>query len=285
MSRTSELPKHLFDTAMEFPRAAAAFFSLAANNLTTREKSIGKERPVLVLPGIGTGDITTIPLRHSIKARGFSAYGWGDGGISRGLTDKEIKTRLCNRLDGITQKHGEKVSVVGWSLGGLLGNVASQLYPYMVSRTISLGSPHIVGMRPDDGVIPGLHRVYNWLNGESPSPEYFAMLVQQSPVPTTSVFSLSDGVVNGHACIRPGNHFTQNIEILGASHCGLGLHPLAFKIVANRLSHAEEAWKPYKAEPGLRLHKDVPVPSRDEVGQALRSYLERNFSPTPLAAA
>lgn len=287
MSRTSELPKHLFDTAMEIPRAAAAFFSLAADNLTTREKPIGQGRPVLVLPGIGTGDLTTVPLRRYLKARGFAVYGWGDGGISRGLTDGEFD-RLRKRLDYITDRHAEKVGGVGWSLGGMLINDGSQLFTKKINCTVTLGSPHFVGMMPDDGVIPGLHRLYELLNGEPPSPKYFSMLVEQSPVPTTSIFSLSDGVVDGRACIRPGNHHTQNIELRDVSHCGLGLHPMAFRIVADRLAHPQGQWSPYKVpENGrCREHLDIPVPAPDEIERAIGNYFKRHpSSAAHLAAA
>ena len=72
-------------------------------------------------------------------------------------------------------------------------------------------------------------------------------------MPTTSVFSRTDGVVAWKASIQKpsqSNPNTENVEVL-ASHVGLGLNPSAWWAVADRLSQPQGGWKPFEPKPGL----------------------------------
>jgi hypothetical protein len=64
-------------------------------------------------------------------------------------------------------------------------------------------------------------------------------------VPTTSIYSRTDGVVAWQACVQPEDHpMIENVEVDG-SHCGLVWNPAVLKVVADRLSHAPETWRRY----------------------------------------
>jgi hypothetical protein len=89
--------------------------------------------------------------------------------------------------------------------------------------------------------------LYRLLNGRAPQfDDALLRRLRTSPdVPTTSVFSRSDGVVAWQACVQDeGPRRTENIEV-GSSHCGLGWNAQVLAIIADRLHQPEGAWRPY----------------------------------------
>src|ERR1043165_4325539 len=84
----------------------------------------GDGHPVLVLPGLIASDTSTRPLRGFLKGRGYSAHGWG---LGRNLGPREgIEDGMRERLLELNQRHGRKVSLIGWSLGAGLAPHAAQ---------------------------------------------------------------------------------------------------------------------------------------------------------------
>ena len=80
-------------------------------------------------------------------------------------------------------------------------------------------------------------------------------------MPTTSVFSRSDGIVAWQGSVQhPADHnpHTENIEVV-ASHIGIGLNPSAWWAVADRLAQPEDQWRPFDRQ-GLRGFKGLFYP-------------------------
>src|SRR5919108_2883315 len=76
----------------------------------------GDGHPVLVLPGLIASDVSTRPLRAFLKSKGYAVSGWQQGrnlGLRPGVQDA-----MVDLLEEMTDVHGRKVSLVGWSLGG-----------------------------------------------------------------------------------------------------------------------------------------------------------------------
>src|ERR1700742_2417150 len=99
----------------------------------------GDGHPVLVLPGLVASDVSTRPLRAFLRNRGYAVSGWRQGrnlglrpGVQNGLTDL---------LEEMNDTHGRKVSLVGWSLGGLYARQLAKMMPERVRSVITLGSP------------------------------------------------------------------------------------------------------------------------------------------------
>ncbi|HWP13164.1 MAG TPA: alpha/beta hydrolase, partial [Ramlibacter sp.] len=65
------------------------------------------------------------------------------------------------------------------------------------------------------------------------------------PVPTTSIFSKSDGIVSWRGCIEKKSESSENVEV-SASHLGMGTHPQVLRVVANRLTQPEGRWRPLR---------------------------------------
>ena len=99
----------------------------------------GDGHAVLVLPGWLTGDPTTAPLRFLLRALGHNVSGWSLG-RNRGPTGRIVR-ELRSRLDRLYRSSGRRVSLVGWSLGGLYAQELARAAPGSIRGIVTLGSP------------------------------------------------------------------------------------------------------------------------------------------------
>jgi len=233
----------------ELPRALVEFGSLGLAAPILAGAPRGDGHPVLVLPGFVTTDISTAPLRRFLRGLGYDAYAWE---LGRNLGPKAIGhegEKLIARLREIHDATGHKVSLIGWSLGGVMARQLSRRAPEAVRQVISLGSP-FTG-RPQ---ATNVWRTYQILTGQRlDDPDTRVQLSESAlppPVPSTAIYSREDGVVAWQNCIEPQGPETDNIEVHG-SHCGLGVNPAVLYAVADRLAQAEGAWHPFERG-GLR---------------------------------
>ncbi len=103
----------------------------------------GDGHPVLVLPGLVASDTSTRPLRSFLKSRGYAVSGWRQGrnlGLRHGVQDA-----MVDLVQELNDAHGRKVSLVGWSLGGLYARQLAKMMPERVRAVITLGSPFASG--------------------------------------------------------------------------------------------------------------------------------------------
>src|SRR4051812_48848911 len=99
----------------------------------------GDGHPVLVLPGLVASDTSTRPLRHFLKSRGYAVSGWRQGrnlGLRQG-----VQQAMVDLVHELNDTHGRKVSLIGWSLGGLYARQLAKMMPGRVRSVITLGSP------------------------------------------------------------------------------------------------------------------------------------------------
>lgn len=206
----------------------------------------GDGHPVIVFPGLASSDGSTHFIRTFLNELGYNAYTWGQGrnyGPRDGM-DAMLET-LTKRVEEIYDLHGgEKVSLIGWSLGGIYSRELAKEHPEMVRQVITLGTP-FKGL--DEATTTITVRLYEFLSGDKDhSSELKQKLEVRPPVPFTSIYSKSDGVVNWESSIEELTEISENVEIPGASHLGLGHNPLAMYVIANRLSQPPDSWKPFK---------------------------------------
>lgn len=206
----------------------------------------GDGHPVLVLPGLAADDDSTALMRQFLRQRGWAPQGWGQGrnlGLRAGVLDAALA-----RLRQLHHAHGRKVSLVGWSLGGIFARELAKQQPDQVRLVITLGSPFTGHPRETNA-----WRLYEWASGHRiDSHDLHGPLRVAPPVPCTSIWSRSDGVVAWRCSVEPRHHEAENIEVQ-ASHCGLAMNPAVLYAVADRLAQPEGAWQPFAREGWRRL--------------------------------
>ncbi len=201
----------------------------------------GDGHPVLVLPGLLADDASTRPLRDFLKGHGYRVHGWKQG-RNCGLREN-VEAEMVARVDELYERHGQrKISLIGWSLGGLYARHIAKIRADKVRCMISLGSPFAGPPRSTNA-----WQVYEWVSGAKVD-EHLSLssgiLSDPPPVPTTSVFSRTDGLCAWQSCLNEETDAAENIEVVG-SHCGLGHHPAAVFAVADRLAQPENGWRKF----------------------------------------
>jgi pimeloyl-ACP methyl ester carboxylesterase len=196
--------------------------------------------PVLTLPGFLASDLSMAPMRRYLKELGYDSYAWkmgrNIGGVNR------MRAALRDRLSEIHAATGRKVSVVGWSLGGVYARDLALQAPEMVRSVVTLGSPFANDVRATNAT-----RLYEALSGETveQNSELRIAIAGDLPVPATSIYSRSDGIVNWHTCLLRPSDTAENIEVYLASHIGLGVNAAALWAVADRLAQAEGQFRQF----------------------------------------
>lgn len=200
----------------------------------------GDGHPVLALPGFLASDLSMVPMRRYLKELGYDTYAWEMGRNFGGVAGK--RAGLRDLLTKIHETTGRKVSIVGWSLGGIYARDLALHLPDMVRSVITLGSPFA-----NDISATNATRLYEALSGESINdyPEIREAIAGDLPVPATSIYSRTDGIVNWHTNLLRPSDTAENIEVHLASHTGLGVNPAALWAVADRLAQAEGEFRQF----------------------------------------
>jgi pimeloyl-ACP methyl ester carboxylesterase len=230
-----------------------AVFELAAFYATRgllRTLPKGDGHPVLVLPGFLASDTSSGPMRRLFRDLGYQAHGWG---LGRNVRIDNARVQAMEKLLlGIHHNSGRKVSIVGWSLGGVFARELAKLHPDTVRLVITLGSP-----LNDDRRHTNATPLFERLNGKNPEPVRngrFTELHLAPPVPTTSILTRGDGIVHWRGSVQHPDHghdLTENIEVR-ASHLGLGVNPSVMVAIADRLAQQEDHWQPFRARASQR---------------------------------
>jgi pimeloyl-ACP methyl ester carboxylesterase len=231
-------PPSLALLALEF-RAPWEFGAVLPAWPALQRAPAGDGHLAIVFPGLSASDASTIPLRRYIASLGYETQGWSQGfnfGPRAGVLD-----RAKRGLSEACEATGRKVSLIGWSLGGVYARELAKALPEFVRGVITLGSPFAGPPKSTNA-----WRIYELTSGRSIEREHESYeLPVAPPVPTTSIYSRSDGIVAWQGSIQQADHGqTENIEVI-ASHIGLGLNPSAWWAVADRLAQPEGQWKPF----------------------------------------
>lgn len=163
----------------------------------------GHSQPVVVLPGHGFGDGTTLPLRSYLRYLGYDVRGWGLG-PNRDHARVSVPP-IIESLERIMGEHGQATALVGQSLGGYVAREVTRRRPDLVSQVITLGSP-IFGRLS---------------NGEIERP-------------VTALFSRTDGIVPVGQSMAT-DKATTNVEVR-STHFAMGIDPDIWKLIARLLA-------------------------------------------------
>lgn len=241
-------PPSLLLTAIELHRAIAEFATLPATLPLLRQAPRGDGHPVLVLPGFTASDISTAPLRKYLEGQGYDVYAW-ELGRNWGMVG-DLEERMYRRAAEIFEETGRRVSLIGWSLGGIYAREIARRVPQAARQVITLGSPFATAGNGSYAVY-----VYDSMTGERITQRRATLadtIAEPPPVPSTAIYTKTDGIAAWQTCMEAESPTTDNIEVPG-SHCGLGVNPLVLYAIADRLAQAEAEWKPFDRTGARRL--------------------------------
>jgi len=203
---------------------AAARLLAAQLHAHPRIRPVGSQSPVIVIPGLLTPDILTRPIRLALGAGGHRTWGWGQG-FNTGAKRRKF-AGLLDRLDRVAWATGERVALVGWSLGGLYAREAAKRRADKISAVVTLGTPFSHGLRDNNA-----WKLYEAVNDHDVDhPPIRVAADQKPPVRTVAIWSRQDGIVApASARGRPGEA-DEHIEVR-CPHNELVSHPDVLKTV------------------------------------------------------
>jgi len=207
---------------------------------------------VIVFPGFVGSDRSTRPMRQILNALGYHALGWGLG--QNLFFNKQLEAEMEAMVREEAERSGGKVSLIGWSLGGLYAREIAKRCPESVRCVIALGSPISGKMRQTHAT-----RLFRAINGQPSATDRarYEELPKAPPVPTTSIYSKSDGIVAWEASQQETNDLSENIEV-PASHLGIGVNPLVISLLSNRLAQDPDNWQKFRRRWWNRLFLRTP---------------------------
>jgi pimeloyl-ACP methyl ester carboxylesterase len=192
----------------------------------------GDGRPVLLAPGYGASDASMQALFRYLDWLGYDMHHWGLG-RNRGKVAPNVRA-LRERVRGLrSERGGAAVTLIGWSLGGVIVREVARDVPEAVREVITLGTPVVGG--------PKYTRVgAMFARRENVDLDQIEQLAHERnlrliPCPLTCIYSKSDGIVSWRATIDRYNPQARHLRVSG-SHLGMGFNPRVWRIIARTLA-------------------------------------------------
>jgi pimeloyl-ACP methyl ester carboxylesterase len=213
-----------------------------------RRAPAGDGHPVLVLPGFMAGDFSTRALRRFLRDKGYAAHGWK---LGRNLgPNPTLIAAMLDRVQELQRRYGRRISLIGWSLGGIYARELARAMPEVVRQVITLASP----FRDVDAVnVP--HFLRRRARRRTAAPDDGAVrarLREPLAVPMTAIVSRTDAIASWRSCCTEPGPRSENLEV-DSSHLGIGHHPVVLLTIADRLAQPEDGWKPFQPPRGWRF--------------------------------
>jgi hypothetical protein len=227
-----QIPKPpLFNMLLE-TRSLIEWASIYAIYPMIPKRIKGDGRPVLLIPPYLGDDYSTSFVRKYLSSLGFKTYRW-DMGFN--MVKSHYIPRLEEKLDDIYEKHGEKVSIVGWSGGGIFAKIMANRHPNQVEQIITIASP-VWGVMEMKTPVYGILEFFRGKSLKERNKRFLAELEPIPDVPVTCLYTKTDGLVPWKHCMEAESYRSniKNIEVFG-SHSGLGANASVLMMTANAL--------------------------------------------------
>lgn len=202
---------------------------------------------MILIPGFLGTDVYLAELHAWLRRIGYRPYFSGIG-INAECPNLLIQRRLNQTLDKALAETGNKVHLIGHSLGGVIARSLAGQRPRDVASVITLAAPirgtvanrtvltaaEAVRLRILDehggGVLPDCYTgqcTCNFLN--SLRRKVPASMVE------TAIYTRHDGIVDWRYCMTRNPEV--DVEVPG-THIGMAFNPAAYSVVAERLAEA-----------------------------------------------
>lgn len=191
----------------------------------------GDGRPVMLLPGYKADESSMRPLGRYLSYLGYDVHDWGIGrnqGDVEGYIERvgKIVRDLHDELGGVP------ITLIGWSLGGVVAREIARLFERHVREVITMGTPIIGG--PKYTVVANRFAAKADIDLDAFEVEVHERNSIGIKQPVTAIYSKSDGVVGWRACVDTYNAHARNIAV-NCSHLGLGGHGRVWRLIADTL--------------------------------------------------
>lgn len=224
-------PPSLFLFLTDFIRAWWEWLRSFFFRRNHQPKVPGDARPILCIPGILGHDYNTMPLVNFLNRVGYSTYNWELGFNFGNIDEIDI---LAAKIDALYERHGEKVTLIGWSLGGIYARELSKQKPDKIREVVTMGSP-FRGIDKHNRAI----WVFRLLKGEIKDivdEAWLNSIIEPTPVRSTALYSKKDGIVPWQYCMEaPPDDLHHNREVL-SSHAGMPHNRQVLETVLETLS-------------------------------------------------
>jgi len=174
---------------------------------------------IMVIPGFVANDRTTLGLQRALADAGYRVTGWGLG-LNKGVT-ADMREKVARQIEAFGG--GEKIILVGWSLGGVFAREVAKVRPDLVEKVVTMGSPFSGDPRSNN-----VWRLYEWIAGHPvDNPPIQTLLAEKPPVPTLALWSRMDGIVSVRSTRGLPGESDRQVEI-DCSHMGFGVSGRAY---------------------------------------------------------
>lgn len=199
-----------------------------------------KSKPVLLMPPYLGNDTSTKFVRKYLNSVGFKTYKW-DLGVNM-INSKSIP-KLTEKLEEIYNRHQEKISLVGWSGGGIFAKIIANRHPDKVEQLITIGSP-VWGLKNLKTPVIKSLEFLRGKNLRERNMKFINELEDIPNVPITCIYTKTDGLIPWKNCMEAETYRKniKNIEVFG-SHCGMGANATVLLTVANALNSNNQKQK------------------------------------------
>lgn len=242
--RVRATPPALGYAIAELPRALFELVCLLPAHPFLKRAPRGDGHPVITLPGYRSDDTAMLAMRRYLARWGYAPYPWGLGAnLGIGYQRIDYEKRMLEKLENVTEKHGERATLIGWSQGGVIAREVAKQRPDLVRQLIVLGSP--LADAPEATTV---FRIFKKTSSEEITNELMSMMREvASPLPDLRcicIYSNSDGIVSADIAQDLVSPNVENIRVT-SSHLGMVVNPMVLFIIADRLSQPEDDWKPF----------------------------------------
>ena len=194
----------------------------------------GDGHAVIVFPGLGAGDLSTDAAAEFPDRQGYDTYGWDLGlnfGPRKGVLEKSIE-----RVQQIAQDSGRRVSLIGWSLGGIYAREFAKALPKPRSQRDHAGYAIRRGPKATNA-----WRLYEFASGHKLDDSRTAVASEGSAAGADHIHLQPHRWRRVLAAVAAARiEATRRISKWWPVISGLGLNPVALYAVADRLAQPEE---------------------------------------------
>lgn len=192
--------------------------------------SRGDGHPVMLIPPFSNDERVLLLLRCFLKLLGYTIVPWNHG-VNTGCKN-QLAEKIATDVKAATDQFGQRISIVGWSLGAVYGWKVAHELPDHIHRVITLAGPLKGNLGVKDPQV--LLEVLESSDRDTFRSWVFEIRKKGSPpVPCTCIYSMSDKTIECFAAM--GDERTHSVEVEHCSHQMFGFHPSVLHEVVKAL--------------------------------------------------